>query len=218
MYGRIYKLTNKLNRKSYIGLTTKTLSERFEAHSGRAISEKSAVQKAIRKYGKENFSIIEIDNANSKEELIAKEIFWIKEFNTFNGFGYNLTFGGDGIINMSQEIKDKISKTKKGKSIPKLKGREITREQRILISKTLGGKKVRMFNPETNDEIMLDFVNEARNFGFNPSNVISVCKGNRNHTKGYYCEYISQGNPDLHVESKDSTSVQRIGDETRKRI
>jgi len=216
MYGRIYKLTNKLNRKSYIGLTTKTISERFKAHCERGNVEKSVVQRAIKKYGKENFEIIELDMAFTKEELSSKEIFWISEFNTFSGYGYNLTIGGEGISKMSQEVKDKISKSKKGKKNFKLKGRSISRKQRLEISRTLGGKSIRMYNEKTDHEIILEVSRDAIELGFNPSNIVSVCRGKRPHTKGYKCTYISQGNPDLIVESNNSTAVQRIGDETRK--
>lgn len=212
MYGRVYKITNLVNNKSYIGVTTKSLSERFFAHCNRAVRTRSAIQKAIAKYGKNSFIIVEIDTAETSEELFAKETYWIQKEDTLIN-GYNLTTGGGGITNMTQEIKDKISKTKTGVSNPKLLGREITTEHRLKISKTLDGKKVRMFNPETGHEITLDWVKQAEVYGFNPSNVVSVCKGKRKHTKGYLCEYITHGNPDLITENKDSVAVQRIASE-----
>lgn len=217
IYGRIYKLTNKLNNKSYIGLTTKSIEERFQAHLDKANKEKSAVQKAMIKYGKENFEIVEIDIASSKDELYEKERYWICHYDTFNGYGYNLTNGGGGITDMSQEIRDKISKSKKGVHNFKLKGRTITRKQRLQNSRTLGGKRVRMYNPYTGHEIILEWVNQAREHGFNPSNVVSVCKGKRKHTKNYICEYIEESdhaNPDLPTENKSSVAVQSIDGET----
>lgn len=51
--------------------------------------------RAIRKYGKDNFSICEIDTANTKEELNQKEILHIKEYDAIRT-GYNETIGGDG--------------------------------------------------------------------------------------------------------------------------
>jgi group I intron endonuclease len=216
-YGRVYKITNILNNKSYVGITRKTLAERFEAHCNRANIEKSAVQKAIKKYGKENFTITEIDIAISKEDLFNKEIYWIKTLDTLKN-GYNLTTGGEGIIEMTQEIKDKISKSKKGVPNPKLKGRIISVKQRLMISKKFNGKKVKLTNIKTGEEIILNWVNEARNYGLNPSNVVSVCKGIRKSTKGYLCSYLVNGNPDLIEDTNTSSAVQRIDSETQARI
>ena len=217
MYGRIYKITNKLNNKSYIGLTTKSIYDRFQGHLETSSKRNSAIHAALVKYGKENFSLVELDDAFTKEELFAKEVFWIKEFNTFN-CGYNLTEGGGGITNMSVEMRTKISNSKKGIPNPKLQGREISTSQRLEISRTLGGKSIRMFNVTTQHEIILEWAHQATELGFNPSNVISVCKGNRKHTKGYVCEYIAQGNPDRITKSKELVAVQRIGNETLTRI
>jgi group I intron endonuclease len=211
MYGKVYKITNKINGKSYIGVTTKSLQERFDAHLYRANAEKSAVQKAMKKYGKENFTIELIDTADSKDELFEKETSWIAHFNTFNGHGYNLTLGGGGIVEMSEDIKNKISKSKTGKKIEKLQGREITHDWRVKISRTLGCKVLKMFNPITGDEIFLDYLNQCRDHGFHPGNVSMVLNGKRKHTKGYFVEYV---NPDRTSESNNSEVVQRIPDET----
>lgn len=210
-YGKVYKITNLLNKKCYVGITTKTLEERFQAHLDRAIVERSAVQKALKKYGKENFTIEELDTASTKEELFDREFYWIEKLNTFKGYGYNLTAGGGGITDMSKEIRDKISKSKTGKKIKKLQGREITHDWRVKISRTLGGKKLRMFNSETGHEIILDYLNECKNYGFSPGNVSMVLHGKRKHTKGYTVKYA---NPDRPTESNTSVEVQRIDGET----
>jgi group I intron endonuclease len=68
VYGQIYVITNLLNNKKYVGLTTKSLEERFLAHQERATKEKSVIQKAIKKYGKDNFTIERLDQASSKED------------------------------------------------------------------------------------------------------------------------------------------------------
>jgi group I intron endonuclease len=93
----IYKITNSVNGKVYIGLSTKTLKERRSTHkqdflSGKKIGYK--LYKAFAKYGFESFSWEVIDVALSSDELKDKERFWIKEYNSFN-VGYNMTLGGD---------------------------------------------------------------------------------------------------------------------------
>lgn len=210
MYGKVYKITNNLNKKSYVGITTKTLEERFQAHLDKAVRERSAVQKAMKKYGKENFSIELLDTASSKEELFEKEFFWIEKLGTYKGFGYNLTAGGGGITNMSEEIRAKISKTKTGKSIEKLKGRKITHEWRTKISRTLGGKRLKLTNQVTGEVIFLDYLNQCRDYNLSPGNVSMVLHGKRKHTKNFTVEYA---NPDLPTENKDSVAVQRIDGE-----
>lgn len=194
-FGIVYKITNLLNEKSYVGITTKTIEERFNSHFNRATKERSAIQKAMKKYGKENFIIEEIDFANNESELFQKEKHWISHYNTFSKFGYNLTEGGGGIPNMSNEIKNKISKSKTGKKIAKLQGRKVTEEVRNRISKTLGGKRIKLRKGE--EIIILQTSHEAIKFGLNPSNVISCCKGKRKSTGGYTCQYINNANPDL---------------------
>lgn len=110
----IYKITNTINGKSYIGLTTKSITHRFNEHlhQSKSITKpKYPLQLAIIKYGSENFTIDEIDTARGYDELKEKEIFWIKYYNTFNGIGYNLTAGGELIwANQTKEFRNYHSK------------------------------------------------------------------------------------------------------------
>lgn len=87
----IYKTTNKINNKSYIGLSTK-----LPVDSKRYLGSGVYLNNAIAKYGKENF-IKEIihDDIAGIEELKYFERFYIDKFDTLNN-GYNLTLGGDG--------------------------------------------------------------------------------------------------------------------------
>ena len=103
----IYKIVNNINNKIYIGLTTKDLSRRVAEHIR---ENKSYVQKALNKYGLESFTISVIDHAESKEILKEKEKYWIKYYNCKSPNGYNLTDGGDGLINPTKETREKIGK------------------------------------------------------------------------------------------------------------
>lgn len=99
MYGYIYKITNLINSKIYIG-KAKNIDERFKRHIRESLkynTDSYVLHSAIRKYGAENFIIEEIDNANSLEELNTKEIYWIEYYNsTKKEIGYNRAPGGDG--------------------------------------------------------------------------------------------------------------------------
>lgn len=108
MIGIIYKITNLLNNKLYIGQTTQELKKRWNDHKKRGAKSCPALKAAIGKYGKENFKIEEIDNASTIEELNIKEEYWIKFYNTIAPNGYNLTSGGNSKL-ATEETKRKMS-------------------------------------------------------------------------------------------------------------
>lgn len=103
----IYKITNKINHKSYIGQTINSLKSRFSAHC--SATSKSLISSAIRKYGKENFKIEVITEATSREELNKLEFDLITSNNTLIPNGYNLKIGGDNNSVYSLESKEKMS-------------------------------------------------------------------------------------------------------------
>lgn len=92
MEGIIYKITNKVNGKSYIGQTRYTIEFRWKQHQHK--KDNTYFHNAIHKYGIENFSIEILEKCNI-EDLNSREIFYIAKYDTFKN-GYNLTIGGDG--------------------------------------------------------------------------------------------------------------------------
>lgn len=92
----IYKITNKVNSKSYIGCTTKSLEERWAWHLRSRFNSKTIFSKALRKYGKECFKTEIIQICESFNEMLSKEIYWIAFYNATNReFGYNMIEGGN---------------------------------------------------------------------------------------------------------------------------
>lgn len=73
----IYKITNKINNKVYIGQTSGSLYDRFIRHCQDAESNRldTHFARAIRKYGKENFLPEIIDTATTEQELNEKEYY-----------------------------------------------------------------------------------------------------------------------------------------------
>lgn len=91
----VYKITNDINDKMYIGQTSRTLDERFAEHCREACSQRTKnrpLYEAMLKYGIEHFSIELIEETNNSKE---RETYWIEYYGTFKN-GYNATFGGDG--------------------------------------------------------------------------------------------------------------------------
>lgn len=113
----VYKATNLINGKVYVGYTTKTLDQRIKTHLNKAncLTQKhytQAFKLALRKYGVKNFSWKELIKCTTKEEACEKEKEFIGKFNCIAPLGYNMTFGGEGGI-QSEEVKIKISNSVK---------------------------------------------------------------------------------------------------------
>lgn len=93
----IYLITNKINNKKYVGLTTNSIEIRWTQHKSASlnIENNTPFYKALRKYGIENFTVESVAETSSKEELCKLEQKFIKELDTLNPKGYNLTIGGE---------------------------------------------------------------------------------------------------------------------------
>lgn len=93
----IYKITNQLNQKCYIGKTMLSIQERWIQHLRDAVKDNCnnrPLYKAINKYGKDNFIIEQIEECSDKI-VNEREQYWIKYYNSYHN-GYNATLGGDG--------------------------------------------------------------------------------------------------------------------------
>jgi group I intron endonuclease len=137
----IYKITNKVNGKIYVGKTVRSLQIRWRGHCQNCNEgSSSSLHRSIRKYGKDSFSIEILDQGNSPAELNILEKLWIKKLQSYKSqIGYNLTFGGDGGLKIpglrkcSEETKTKISRA--------LKGKKRSKEVREKMSQTRKGRR-----------------------------------------------------------------------------
>ncbi len=114
----IYKTTNNINGKIYIG--------KSEKNDPNYLGSGKIIRQAIKRYGKENFTRKDIDIAFSKQELNEKEIYWVDFYDARNPeIGYNIAPGGKGVGSgkdhhmygktHSKEARAKISLANKGK-------------------------------------------------------------------------------------------------------
>lgn len=118
----IYLITNLLNGKSYVG-----------QHNGQHkyyFTGGTIVKKAIKKYGRDNFTRVIIEEGNfSTEQLNTLEIFYINKYNTLVPNGYNISIDGTGLYRRgnkawnsgggvyTKETLENMSKAKKGKPL-----------------------------------------------------------------------------------------------------
>ena len=93
---RVYKITNTINQKKYIGITSQSIEKRFQQHCSTNNSCR-LLHRAINKYGKENFTIdLVMDGIPSVEEAGAWEVFLIDSYDSTNReIGYNISKGGN---------------------------------------------------------------------------------------------------------------------------
>ena len=159
----IYKITNLIDGKIYVGQTVQSLEQRISGHRSNAkhnnnLLNENSIDYAINKCGWENFKVEVIEICTSQNELNEREKFWIKILNCKVPVGYNLTDGGGGIIgftsqkgrHFSAKHKAKISASNKGKKFSdehkrKLsvahKGKTLSNEHRKKISAANKGHK-----------------------------------------------------------------------------
>lgn len=100
----IYKLTNKINNKFYIGITSETLNHRWKGHCRKArFGSTSNLHQAIRKYGEENWSkeiLFEFKTTDKKYAYSVEQEF-INKYNAYED-GYNMDIGfGWNIVDRS---------------------------------------------------------------------------------------------------------------------
>lgn len=156
----IYKITNLINNKVYIGQTINSLEQRLSRHKQDALSGRldTHFARAIRKYGIDNFIAEVIDTAQSQEELTQKEYYWIGYYHACEQ-GYNETnnmfkCGGNTYANKDKkemrEISSKIRASKIGGKNP-------------------AAKKIKCKNMITSEELFFDSLSECQRF-FEESN------------------------------------------------
>lgn len=214
----IYKITNKINGKCYIGKTLNSIEERWREHQSDSKKERCKdrpLYRALNKYGIENFLIEQVEECD--ENIVPeREQYWIKYYNSYH-YGYNATLGGDGkqyidydlvvktylrLQNQTLTAKelnicvDTVNKILKLRKIPILTSQEIFKNRGIKISVyTLLKEYIQTFNS----------LNEAANFILQGSDeerirknlrgarshIKEVCEGKRSTAYGYIWRYAS---------------------------
>jgi group I intron endonuclease len=214
----IYKWTNKINGKIYIGQTTKKLEQRTRSHINTAnTGSPLPIHNAIRKYGKDSFTVECLGYYDMHAELDAAETFYINQFDCLAPKGYNLKLGGAaGVWHEESREKARVSALKRIEadggaqlSVALAKGRESlrgkpahNRGKKVTSTETLKklsashlgqtawNKKAIICN-ETG-EIFNSLKEAATSLGLQSSKICLVLKGERSHTGSYTFQYFNK--------------------------
>lgn len=140
----LYILTNTVNSKQYVG-RDRYLPKRTKEHLMGKCPNCDGIHNAIKKYSADAFDVEIIQYPGiSDEALNAVERWKIRQLHTLSPGGYNLTDGGEGNSNPSDETRQKLSEAKKGENNP-MYGKPLSEEIKRKISEALKGEKNPMY-------------------------------------------------------------------------
>ena len=110
-HGIIYKTTNLINGKIYIGQDSRNNSN--------YLGSGTVLKLRIELYGRENFSKEILEECSSREQLNERERYWIQFYNSMDiNIGYNYTAGGEGFKGKHSDItKQKMKDSHTGKKL-----------------------------------------------------------------------------------------------------
>jgi group I intron endonuclease len=146
--GIVYKATNKINGKAYIGQTCRSLTRRRNEHKRAALDDKykSPFHEAMRKYGVDNFEWEILAERKTTRSLDRAEARLIRKYKSHcKENGYNLTSGGHVLRGRknpfygqkhTDEVKKLISETNKGRPGHN-KGKHLSEETRRKIREAI---------------------------------------------------------------------------------
>lgn len=187
----VYKITNKINGKIYIGRCSSSLKRRLTKHFSCAkLDIKTRIGSAIRKYGRDNFNIECIEEVADKKTAIERETFYIRILDATNGhIGYNIIDNGHcgGSEYVSEESKLKISLKNKGKKHTLEAKKKISEASKIMhtpefdkrISIMMSGTNNPFYGKEHTEETKVKMRKSKNTGASNPASKLNypiVCK------------------------------------------
>ena len=193
----IYKITNQINNKSYIGQSIH-IEQRWEEHLYKS-SQCSLLKYALHKYGVNNFTFEVIEECK-QEDLNEREQYWIQYYDSFNN-GYNLTMGGDGTVKYSVEavyedylITQSIEKTAKNIGCHPQTARRILREYGINNHEQSDAKPIEQIDTQTLKVIkQYTSIQEAADeMGVDHGAIRMALIGTHKSSAGYYWRFIGE--------------------------
>ena len=147
MEGVIYKYTNKINGKVYIG---QTIDEYRRIWNHRKACDDSLFHRAVRKYGFDSFEYTVLERVD-EDLLNGREVVWIEQYKTNDRkFGYNLTSGGEGTRGYKYTDEQRKNRSLQAKRNKSFTGHTHTDEYKRRMSELNKGK---VFSEETKQKM-----------------------------------------------------------------
>lgn len=184
----VYKHTNKINSKVYIGITGRTPEKRWANGSGykpKGKNQSAYFYNAILKYGWDSFTHEILYTELTKQQAEQIEIFLIGQYKSNQReFGYNIDNGGNCRGKMSEETKKKISKswsenreTRSKKISDGKKGYKFTEEHKKHLSDAKKGRKANNRKPVDQYSLNMEFIKHWDSLE-DVQCVLGICKAN----------------------------------------
>lgn len=212
----IYKATNKVNGKSYIGFDS-NWPTRYKNHKQLYNKTNTVFYQAIRKHGWDNFEWSIVYQSEDKEHTLnVMEEHYIRHFNTHvdEGHGYNMTYGGEGNNMLCEEARYKMGSANRGKKngppseetrrkiglANSLKRR--TPEQKEHIRKIRTGvkrseecikkksKECLAISPDGKEYKFYNLSRFCRDYNLNQGAMSAVALGKKQHHRGWTVKYV----------------------------
>jgi group I intron endonuclease len=208
---KVYKITNSVNNKPYIGLSEVSLINRWTKHKSSARTGSNTIlHKAMRKYGIDKFDIEHVATAFTKSDMEYIERLLIDQYDCLCPNGYNLTTGGESGYDISEVTRERMRQGQLGKKHTKERV-ERARNSRLKnwdktcskISKSLTGKKQTpetiakkvksqskewiVIKPDGQHIQVFNLEKFCRDNNLNSCTMNLVASGIRTHHKGYKC-------------------------------
>lgn len=132
----IYRITNKINGKSYIGKTGMNFGDRWDSHRSLLNAGKhdnKHLQSAWNKYGAKQFEFAVVELIEDASKLNEREMHWIAKYRK-DGLSYNISDGGDGGNNLGKHLSEETKRKIGAKNRINMTGRTISESTRAKMS------------------------------------------------------------------------------------
>lgn len=148
----VYKITNTVDGKQYVGVTIQPLQKRWRQHC--RFDGSVLLNNAIKKYGPQMFQHEILEECETEEAMFSREMYWIQTLNTQKPYGYNICPGGNKPpsstgLKRSAAHKEAIRQAQLGHSLSR------ERQEKMRLARTKTGVVGAKHTPETKQKMSL---------------------------------------------------------------
>ena len=159
--GYIYKITNLINNKIYIGQTVRKAQSRWNQHiiDAENVKDNNYFHNAILKYGKENFALTILEECQN-DNLNEREKYWINYYDSYN-HGYNSTLGGDGYLKYNITTEDVGTLWDEGMSMSDI-------AEKLSVSRTVIKNRLESYENYSKSKVMQQSIENSKTKKYRP--------------------------------------------------